>query len=148
MALTSSISADGIIWQRSRGFITVGLISILMWASGCGFRLRGLVIEGATPGVFVVDKTDSRLVEAGLATAVVNLTIDPGHINAKHLGSYQSDLNGRFDIPIDELGAGFLEYDIGLVCRLVGYHPIRHHVRMPGSSKRLLIILIPAQTAY
>lgn len=148
MALTSSISADGTIWQRTRGFMTVGLIGILIWASGCGFRLRGLVIEGATPGVFVVDKTDSRLVELGLATAVINLTIDPGHMNAKHLGSYQSDLDGRFDVPIDELGAGFLEYDIGLVCRLAGYHAIQHRVRMPGSSKRLLIILIPAQTAY
>ncbi|MEE9213113.1 MAG: hypothetical protein V3U29_10720 [Phycisphaeraceae bacterium] len=124
------------------------LIAVLAAVSGCGYRLRGTVLEGTTPAVLLVENDDPRLSEPGLGGAVLTLTLDPDRLSAKHLGSHQTNVNGQFDVPINEMGAGFLEYDVGLLCRLAGHRAVQHHMRLPGSNKRLLIIMAQGKDMY
>jgi hypothetical protein len=123
--------------------LIVGLLAAL---AGCeAYTLRGTVLRGATPGVIVVDRDDSRLAQPGLVGAVVELTTEPSSLGAKHAGAEVTDGHGQFAIPVDEFGAGFLEYDFGVLARMQGYSDTWQEMRLPSSGKRLLIIMTPGQ---
>ena len=121
---------------------------VLAVSGGCGYRLSGTVIEGPTPGLLVVNDDDPRLDEPGMGGAIITLTLDPQRLDARHLGSFVTDRYGRFDVPINETGAGFLEYDLDVLCRLAGYQAVQQRVRLPGSGKRLLIIMAPGRDTF
>lgn len=132
---------------RRMRFGGVALLVCVMAVGGCGYRLRGTVIEATTSAVLVVDQDDPRLTEPGLPGAVVSLTLDPGHLNAKNLGAHATDMNGRFDVPIGQ-GAGFLEYQLELLCWLSGYQSAQQRLALPGGTKQLLILMAPGQDSY
>jgi hypothetical protein len=56
--------------------------------------------------------------------------------------------DGRFELPISESGAGFLEYDAGIVVQREGFMHIEHTLKLPGSGKRILIIMKPGNDSY
>ena len=117
--------------------------------SGCaGYRLQGVVVEGQTPAILLVDKNDSRLKQEGLSGAVVQVTIDPHEMNPKTLAPTPSDERGRFETPVGEVGAGMLEYQAAIVCRLAGYQASAQEMPLPPSDKRLLIIMAPGADTY
>ncbi len=114
----------------------------MLAATGCGeYRLRGLVVEGDTAAVLVVDDDDPRLAQHGLSGAVIELTVEPNSLRPKSLGAAMTDDHGQFDMAIDQPGAGLLEYDIGILCRLDGYRSHYETLLLPGSNRRLLIIV-------
>ncbi|MEX0654215.1 MAG: hypothetical protein WD534_18405 [Phycisphaeraceae bacterium] len=121
-----------------------GLLVVVsaMGLAGCsGYQLQGKVIEGPESGVFIVSEDDPRLDEPGLRGARVALTLDADRLSAKHVGDGESDLDGAFTVSVDEFGAGFLEHDVEVLVRLAGYAPAVRTIRLPGSSRRVLVTL-------
>jgi len=131
----------GGVWRAVALTVTCGT---LLLAVGCAsYKLRGRAIEGTTPGVFIVDKDDERMQQRGMPGAVVSLTVNPGRLNAEHLGSDISDLEGDFAVSVDEFGAGVLEYQVRLEARLEDHRSVSKRMQLPGGQKRVLVVLVP-----
>ena len=127
-----------------RGF---GALLLAVWCAavvGCeGYALRGRVVGGRDSDVAVVDKGDARLTgdEVAIPGARVAVTLDPQSLGRRPLKVVVADDEGRFEVPIDAAGAGFLEYDVEVVVRAAGAEPAVQTLRLPGSGKRLLVTL-------
>ena len=118
-------------------------------SAGCGtYQLRGHVVEGPEPMVLVTRADDPRLEQRGIGGASLELTLSPRSLGRKPLGSTFSGDGGWFAAGIDELGAGLLEYELGVVCRRQGYRTAVGAVRMPGGDQRLLVVLTPGVDDY
>ena len=127
-------------------FASVALITLPM--VGCqSYRLRGLVTEGPTPAVLQVKANDGRLDRTGLAEAVIELVLDPASLSPKPVGATMSDANGQFEIPIGALGAGLLEYDLYILCRLKDHEPVYQTIPLPAANRRLVIVMAPGKDA-
>ena len=127
-----------------RAVMLIAMVGAVLLGAGCAsYKLRGKAIEGTTPGVFVVEKSDERLQQGGVPGAVVSLTVDPGRLNAEHAGSDISDIEGDFAVPVDQFGAGVLEYQVRLDARLEDHRSVNKQMKLPGSDKRVLIVLAP-----
>lgn len=126
-----------------------GLLLAAMMLVGCGgYRMQGLVVEGKTPAVLLVDKNDSRLQQEGLSGAVLEVTVDPRRMTPKPLAPVASDNQGRFEVPVSEPGAGLLEYEVLVLCRMAGYQSVTQNMPLPSGDKRLLIVLVPGRDTY
>ena len=114
---------------------------------GCGsYTLRGRVIAGEASYIIVVDANDPALDGgSGVQGAVVTLSTDPERLNRKVVGSAVSGPDGWFDTPFDEIGGGLLEYDAGVRVARQGFQSAEHYFRLPGKSKRLLVVLAPGR---
>jgi len=116
---------------------------------GCSSpSIKGRVVAGEGSYIIVVTSSDPRLsgpgVE-GVAGASVAVVMDPSRLNRKVIASGVSGPNGEFELPIDEFGAGFLEIDVAVTARKKDHSPAESYFRLPGSSRRLLIVLGPGQ---
>ncbi|MEX0886394.1 MAG: hypothetical protein WD009_08145 [Phycisphaeraceae bacterium] len=113
---------------------------------GCSTgQIQGRVVEGDRPAVLVVDRDDARLGQAGVPGTLIHLTLDPGTMRAKPVGSDRSGVDGRFVIDVNTPGAGFLHTDVEVAARREGYRPSVDQLRVPSSRKRVLIVLTPGQ---
>ncbi|RMD66106.1 MAG: hypothetical protein D6824_01455 [Planctomycetota bacterium] len=111
---------------------------------GCApYTLRGKVVEGDVSFIAVVDASDPRLDGPGLSGALLTLQTDPQRLNRKTVGSAVSGADGSFSIPVNEVGAGLLIYDMGLKARKQGYSPTEQFFRLPPANKRVLVLLAP-----
>ncbi len=122
--------------------LALGMLGLFL--AGCeSYSLRGHVIRGEISYIEIVDADDERLEQPGLSATRVGVHLDPGRLNRKFLGSTVSNSNGDFSIPVDEFGAGFLEYDISVVAYRDGYFGAEQFFVMPSANRRVLIILGP-----
>ena len=121
------------------------LVCACLLLSGCNtYQLRGVVLDGRRPGIYIVEQDDPRLKEAGIADASIELTLDPNKLRPRALGGTITRADGTFSVPIDAAGAGFLEYDIGLYVRSKGFAPVDSGaMALPPESRRLLIVMVP-----
>jgi len=131
----------------------IGLARVLCLActlGGCGaYQMRGVVIEGASSTVRVVDEDDPRLTQGqGLPMATIEVMLDPNRLSRKALPSGRSDVYGRFAIPIDEPGAGYLEYDVRVIVRRSDHDTATQALRIPGPHQRLLVTLVNGKDQY
>jgi hypothetical protein len=112
--------------------------------SGCAtYELQGVVVEGATPGVFVVSSDDAKLKEMGLVNAAVDVTLDPLSLGGRRLGVVHTDERGRFSVPIGDVGAGWMEYDVAVFSRMAGFAPTYDTLRLPSFGRRLVVVMAP-----
>lgn len=119
-----------------------GVVLMALLAGGCAsYELRGKVIEGHSPGARVVEADDPRLDEPGVGGAAVDVTLDPGRLQAKRIGSGMSDDDGTFALEIDEFGAGFLEHRVEVRGEARGRRVGRGEMILPGSGKRVLVVV-------
>jgi hypothetical protein len=127
--------------MRSIRYISAILLSVLL--CGCaGYQLKGVVVEGRVPGVYVVDSGDARLKQTAVADARVQATLDPQKLRSKQLPMTLTDDNGRFSIGVDDPGAGLLEYSMSLYCDAEGYGDAGvDTMPLPGAGKQLLVVL-------
>ena len=118
-------------------------LSFLLLAACTPYALRGRVIEGYRASVEVVNKNDPRLTtqEPGLADAYVVVTLDPGRLNARRIGSGLSDSTGNFALSVDVSGAGVLMHDVEVVGSRPDFLDASGEFTLPGSNKRVLITL-------
>lgn len=119
------------------------LLCILATLGGCSpYQLRGLVVEGNTPGIEIVNKNDPRLQqEVGVASVNVEVLLDPTLFNPESIGKGQSDRDGFFAVPITTSGAGFLILDVEVQAKRERYLSEVKRFDLPGGGKRLLITM-------
>lgn len=119
------------------------LLPIAILLTGCSpYALRGKVISGDISYAALVDASDERLKEGpGVAGVEVELWTDPEKLNRKRVASSMSDGMGEFSLTVDEVGAGFLNYDCAVMTRGKGLAPVSQTFKLPPSSQRLLIIV-------
>ena len=115
--------------------------------SACGpHRVRGLVRSGPEAAATIVPAESEQLRgRRGLDGAVVELTLDPGSLSPKDAGKGVADSRGRFAVELDELGAGVLEYRLGVFARRSGHKTLWQTLRVPERDERLLIVLTPGK---
>lgn len=133
---------------KTRFLVALVLCPWLLLTGCSGYQLRGKVVDGPTSMVMVVDEHDPRLNQAGLEGASVEVTVDPRSLGRKRLPAVTSEGDGSFAVPIGEVGAGFLQYDVRVLARLAGRQSAEDEMALPGGDKRLLIILAPGQDTY
>lgn len=133
--------------MRVRVLMALVVAAWLVPMGGCeGYALRGRVVQGHASFVQVVSADDPRLEEGdGIAGASVHVQKDPGRLNRETMARGQSGVDGSFELAIDEFGAGVLEIDIGVFVRRKGFDPAEAYFRLPGSGKRVLVILAPGR---
>lgn len=135
-------------WKPLR--IAAVLLGVSFALAGCGrYALQGRVIEGPSASVQVVEADDARL-DSGrpIHGAMLRFTLDPRSLKNKSLGTTTTGYDGRFALSIDELGAGFLEYEVGVLAREPRHVHVERVVKMPAKSKRILITLPPGRDVY
>lgn len=109
------------------------------------YILRGRVIEGRAAEVVVVESGDSRLETPGIEGAQLTVQVDPRRASRKTIAKRLSTEKGDFAIPIEEFGAGLLEYEMGLTARKPGFQRAEGYFKLPGQGKRVLIVLTPGR---
>ncbi len=119
------------------------MIASLLTLPACStYQLQGVVVEGPAPGVYVVDSSDARLNQLGVADAQIMAMLDPDTLRPKPLPTAMTDDHGRFAIPIDEPGAGLLEYSVSIHANAAGYGDAGvDAMSLPGAGKQLLVVL-------
>lgn len=124
------------------------LAAALLLVTGCQpYTLRGKVIAGDESAVRIIDADDPALTAIGppIDEASVEITLDPRSLGRETLARTQTDPDGTFEAPLDRLGMGVLEYEIGVVARKQGRNPAQEFLDPPSPDKRLLITLAPGQ---
>ncbi|MEX2673507.1 MAG: hypothetical protein WD294_15515 [Phycisphaeraceae bacterium] len=117
--------------------------------TGCGsYAFQGRVIHGSNPEIVVVDRDDARLEGSGVPGASVRLTLDPESLGRKILPGQTTRPDGTFSIPVDEFGAGTLEYNAGLLVRKDGHEAAHSNFPLPRSNERVLIVLPRGNDTY
>lgn len=126
------------------------LILLVAGLTACngGYRMEGKVVAGLSSAVVVVGKNDSRLQQPGLEGATISVMLDPESMDPKNVGADVTDMQGNFGLPINEPGAGFLEYEAALSVQSKGHKDLWWKLPLPGSDKRLLIIMEPGSGGY
>ncbi len=123
------------------------LVVVTSGFAGCGsYTLKGRVVAGEVSYIAVVDGDDPMLTGGvGVAGARVTLETDPERLNRKVVGTAVSAADGSIEVPFDEIGGGFLEYDAGVRVSRAGYQSAELYFELPKGSKRLLIVLAPGR---
>jgi hypothetical protein len=135
-------------YRRWRGLLVVCLASAVL--CGCGrYQMRGVVVEGAISTIRVMDENDPRLLEAyGLPLATIEATLDAERLSRKQLPRGISDVDGTFVVPVDEPGAGYLDYYVRVIVQKAGYDTAVQNLRVPGPKQRLLVTLSRGADRY
>ena len=137
----------GVVLMR-RLFWRVAAVLLLAGLVGCSsYAMQGRVVRGDSSSVEVVSKDDPRLDAPPLGRATLEAVLDPRHLNRRRLPVVTSDDTGRFAVPIDATGAGFLDYDVRVLARREDHTPAEAIVPLPGSNKRVLVTLAPGEDA-
>lgn len=138
-------------WNGGHAMFFGRVVVIALVAAALGscspYTLRGKVIPGDISYVAMVDREDPRLEESGLEGAQVVLETDPDRLNRETVGEAVTDAEGNFAISVDQVGAGFLLYDMGLRVTRPGYQRATQMFKLPSSEQRALVILKPGQDA-
>ena len=129
--------------------MTVILCSVVFLAamvSGCTtYKLRGKVVDGDVSSILVVDPDDPRLKQPGIAGVGIQLMLDPQKLSRKQAGQTTSFAYGTFSLPVEQTGAGFLEYQAMVTARMARMSPAVRIMPLPPEDKRLLIMLAPGE---
>jgi hypothetical protein len=116
------------------------LLAVL--ATGCStYRLQGKVVKGDTSAVRVVDANDPGLDRPPLGGVELTVTLDPRQLDHKRVGSGMSGGRGQFSMPIDALGAGFLEHQVQVAAVKEEFETATRIMPLPARDKRLLIVM-------
>lgn len=127
-----------------KAVLCLAAVSSSLLLGGCAaYKLQGTVIEGKQSQIMVVNQSDPRLAQRGLGGVAITVTQSPKSLGRKVVGRGQSDGRGHFSIPISTFGAGFLEYQMGILARRSAHRPAVRDMLLPGSDKRLLIEMAP-----
>lgn len=125
------------------GWVRLWLLLVIMLpAGGCASgRIEGVVTSGAFADLRVVSAAELERQPQGVSNAMVTLLIDPSRPGSKRVGPVRTDHNGRFSIRTDVVGAGFLEYELGVLVQAEGLSRFYDQIPMPGSGRKLLVVM-------
>lgn len=133
-----------------RSLMLLFSLTLTATLTGCSpYQLQGIVIEGAASNMQIVEKDDPRLTRGnGIPMGSIEVTLDPDRLSRKDLQRALSNIDGTFAVPVDEPGAGFLEYDARVIVRRAGYNTATQDIRLPGPDQRLLVTLVNGEDTY
>src|SRR5262245_52305005 len=133
---------SGVFWAVVLG--SFGLTAL----SGCGYTLRGKVVEGTAPGVELVHEIDQRLQGPGIINAEVMVRRDPDSMHPHLAGRTRTSSGGGFSMSISEFGAGWMEEQWQVQAAMTGFQNTQAIMKLPakGSKWRVLITLAPGQS--
>ncbi len=117
------------------------LLAAISTLGGCAMRtaVRGRVIPGNLSFVCVVDQSDPRLKQAGIAGVTVESRSDEGRDAGVLFGATQSTEDGSFTLTFKEQPS--LMKPVRMTGTMAGYNPAGESFSLPPADKRLLIIL-------
>lgn len=122
------------------------VVVALVMLTGCStYKLRGKVMDGSVSAMRVVNADSEQLQGMGIGGAQVTAILDPDQPSRKKLPEVYTDADGNFALPIDEVGAGFLEYEVLISVRLPRMSPAVRRMALPTGNQRLLITLSAGQ---
>lgn len=123
------------------------LVAMVM-AAGCEStqELRGVVVEGREPRVYIVSDNDPRLERDPIENARVEVILNPKDIRPKTVSAPPTFSDGQFRLNVEALGAGFLEHELAIHCMAPGYATVWEVMDFPGSGKALLITMPPGRS--
>ncbi len=132
-----------------RVFTLCMLVIAAVQIGGCsGHHVRGVVLVGENSYVQIVDKNDPRLSQGEpVMGATVTSIVDPQSLDSTRLAGVTTDVSGAFSIPVENFGAGWLEYEMGVTVRRSKFAPAEGFFPLPGSGKRVLVVLAPGRDA-
>lgn len=134
-----------------RSLITATAALLLLTALGAcasSHTVEGKVITGSQAKFESVSADDPRLGQPGVPGAQLEFIIDPKtSLRPRVIGPLVSDEHGRFEVKLDEFGAGFLEYEMGVMARATGHRDNYEVLPVPSARRKLLIILAPGTPA-
>ena len=121
------------------------LLLLALMLVGCSsYAIQGRVLRGSSASIQIVDKNDPRLTEDNPTGggAVIQGILEPDTPSErKSLGQVVTDGQGRFSMPVNAGGAGFLEYEAMLIVRREGHQGTMRTIMLPRSGQRVLITL-------
>lgn len=124
---------------------TIALMLVSLILTGCSnYAIQGRVVRGSTASIQLVDKNDPRLTEDNPTGggAVVQGVLEPNTPSeTQSLRQVVTNGQGRFAIPVDALGSGFLEYEAMLIARREGHQGAMRTIDLPRRGQRVLITL-------
>lgn len=113
--------------------------------AGCNsYAIKGRVVRGPIPAVQIVSSSDYRLKETngtGSSAEVIAVLEPDTPTERKDLGRFITDAQGRFSIPVDAFGSGFLEYEAQFIATRDGNQGAIGKIPLPGSGQQVLITL-------
>ncbi len=122
---------------------------MLLWlAAGCSpYVLQGVVVRTDASAVNATrwDGHPDTLPGATMSGVNVEVVFEPRTTRPRKLGMVLTDDQGRFVMPIDESGAGFMEYEVMVVARAPGYRPSWRIMRLPARGEYLVIQMAPGR---
>jgi hypothetical protein len=130
----------------NRILILLMAIATGLASSGCSnYTLRGRAVQGDMSGVWIVDDSDPRLADPGLAGVTVSIKRDPQSLGGRVISSTSSDGNGEISIGFEEFGAGWMEEQWEIRAARTGYEPAVSLLALPWKrgDKRILVVLAP-----
>jgi len=142
--LAGLILAPGPRMPRSGSLLLLALLVLLPACSG--YQLRGKVVEGKTSTVELVSADDPRLEKRGIGGVTLRATLEPESLDHERVGSGQSGGDGSFVLPVDAMGAGFLEHQVQIAAIKEKYETAARNMQLPGQDYFLLITLQPGNS--
>lgn len=133
--------------SHTAALLLIALLAGLLPACG-PHKLEGFVVRGPASQVIVTDRSDARIKQEPLAGATIQVTIDPQSLGRRTLPVVRSGPDGSFAVPIDEVGAGLLEYPVLIVIRKVNHDTAASELYLPSGFKCLLVVLKPGKDGY
>jgi hypothetical protein len=130
-------------------------LRLLCWGSaligcaataGCStYTLQGTVISGSVNTMTFVPPDDARLREPPVTNVRITVQRDPDKLSRKLVGTDISDAHGRFVIPIDEFGTGWMNEQWLIRATKDGFETTSALYELTADRKkmRLLVIMSP-----
>ena len=115
---------------------------------GCAtFVLRGNVVQGDVADMAFVPPDDPRLAGVPVANVRITLERDPDKLSREMAGTALSDSRGRFTIPVDQFGAGWMQEIWMIRASRQGYSNVVSQQRLNIYEDYRLLIMMPSGMA-
>ena len=125
--------------------ITILVLGLAVWlAAGCSnYTLRGRAVQGDISGVWIVDDSDPRLADPGLAGVNISIKRDPQSLGGRVISTASSDGQGDIAISFEEFGAGWMDEQWEIRAARTGYQSAVNLLELPWKrgDKRILVVL-------
>jgi hypothetical protein len=116
--------------------------------AGCRtYVLQGTVVRSDVPEMAFVTPDDPRLTEPGVSNVRISIERDPDKLSREMVGTALSDSRGRFTIPVDRFGAGWMDEVWMIRAFRQGYQTVVSRQRLSIYDDQRLLILMPAGPA-
>ncbi len=125
---------------------------MLVWLAGTAgcktYVLQGTVVQAEIAAMTLVDPGDARLAGPPLANVRISVERDPDKLAREMVGTSLSDTRGRFVIPLDQFGAGWMDEQWLIRAFKQGYETTSTQLRLNMYEDQRLLIMMPPGVSW